>query len=393
MKFEKWLIKGYERSQAAKMCREGINPLIALSLASKGIVTADEARDFMRDDIGLLGDPMMMKDMAPAVARLKKAIEIKEHIAVFGDYDVDGMTSSCLVADYFRRLGLTCEIYIPGRLEEGYGVNRIALDELHEKGVTLIVTVDCGITAVDEVKYASDLGMEMVITDHHECKETLPDAVAVINPKRPDCDYPYKTLAGVGVAFKLICAVDGSKDVVPLLDRYADLVAIGTVADVMSMRGENRALVRYGLNILNTRPRPGLKRLMEQACIADKEIKSATIGFTVAPRLNAAGRMSRTSLTVELLLTHDEAEADRLSQELNVLNTERRRIETQILDEALEILGDRPIHGPIVLAKEGWFQGVLGIVATRLAEKFYVPVILISTDRGEGRGSCRSFGG
>ena len=393
MKFEKWEVAGYDRDRAAAMCREGINPLVALVMASRGTVTAAETREYLRCDAGLLCDPMLLRDMEAAAARVRAAIEHGEHTAVYGDYDVDGMTASCLVADYLRERGLTCDIYIPGRIDEGYGVNRPALDELKRKGVTLVITVDCGITAVEEAEYAAGLGMDMVITDHHECGSELPEAAAVVDPKRPDCPYPNKALAGVGVGFKLICAVEGPEKLPELLERYADLVAMGTVADVMSMRGENRALVSIGLRRLNENKRPGIRSLMEQAGLGDREITSGTIGFNLAPRLNAAGRMSRTGLTVELLLTRSAVEADALAAELNTLNNERRAIETGIMEEALAMLGDEAIRGPIVLAREDWFQGVLGIVATRLAEKYFVPVILISTGSGEGRGSCRSFGG
>ena len=393
MKFEKWEIAGYDRDRAAAMCREGINPLVALVMASRGTVTAAEAREYLRSDAGLLCDPMLLRDMEAAAARVRAAIECGEHVAVYGDYDVDGMTASCLVADYLRGQGLTCEIYIPGRIDEGYGVNRTALDELKRKGVTLIITVDCGITAVEEAAYAASLGMDMVITDHHECGQELPEAAAVVDPKRPDCPYPNKALAGVGVGFKLICAVEGPEKLPELLERYSDLVAMGTVADVMSMRGENRALVSIGLKRLNENKRPGIRSLMEQAGLGEREITSGTIGFNLAPRLNAAGRMSRTGLTVELLLTRSADEAAALAAELNTLNNERRAIETGIMEEALAMLGEETVRGPIVLAREDWFQGVLGIVATRLAEKYFVPVILISTGSGEGRGSCRSFGG
>lgn len=391
MKFEKWDVHGYERQTAAAMCREGINPLVALTMASRGFTKASDVRDFMRSDLGMLHDPMLLRDMAPAVERIKKAIANNEHIAVYGDYDVDGMTSSCVAASYFRSLGLTCDIYIPGRLDEGYGLNEPAIDELFEKGVTLIITVDCGITAISETLYAASKGIELIITDHHECKEELPAAVAVIDPKRRDCEYPNPFLAGVGVAFKLICAVHGG-DVSELIEDYCDLVAIGTVADVMPMVGENRALVYRGLEILNRTKRPGLKCLMEQACVSDKIVTSSTIGFTLSPRLNAAGRMSRTSVTIGLLLTGSEEEGVRLAAELDGLNAERRSIESRILDEAMGLIDDSMLDGPLILSREDWFQGVLGIVATRLSEHFYLPSILISTSDGIGRGSCRSFG-
>lgn len=391
MEFASWDIKGFDRASAAKLYRSGINPLVSVLLASRGMCAEDDIYRLLRTDMSEIADPFLLTDMDIAVERINRAIDSGERIAVFGDYDVDGMTSSCLMASYFRSRGVECDIYIPGRFAEGYGVSSNAVELLHEKGVTLIVTVDCGITAHREVEYAAGLGIDIVITDHHECSETLPDALAVINPKRPDCPYPNKALAGVGVAFKLVCALDGG-NIDTLLETYSDLVAIGTVADVMSVLGENRVLIRRGLTVLNKRRRPGLRLLMREAGLEGRELNSASIGFNLAPRLNAAGRMGRTSLSVELLLTEDENEAENLAHELSELNMNRRALESEIFDDAvaqLSLTGERPI----VLAKKGWYQGVMGIVASRLAEKYFIPTIMICIgDDGLGRGSCRSFG-
>jgi len=393
MKFVDWVIKGYDRAAAVSLSRSGINPLVSVFLASRGMTAVETAQSFLRDDMSVIADPFLLKDMDIAVRRIKRAMENGERIAVYGDYDVDGMTSACLLATYFRSKGADYEIYIPGRTEEGYGVNASALDALKAKGVTLVITVDCGITAGEEAVYAREIGLDLIVTDHHECKETLPDALAVINPKRRDCPYPNKTLAGVGVAFKLVCALERDKNIEELLLLYGDFVAIGSIADVMPVVGENRILIRRGLNALNKKSRPGLRRLMRETCIERRDITTAAIGFALAPRLNAAGRMGRSSLTVDLLLTESAEEAEVLTAELCSLNNERRQLESGIFEEAYSSLLQKPPKGPVVLHNRGWYQGVMGIVAARIAEQFLFPAIMISVDDdGIGRGSCRSFG-
>lgn len=393
MRFEQWKVAGFDRDAAVTLTRAGINPLISVFLASRGITDAGDANDFLKLDIGTIEDPFLLPDMEKAVDRIKAAVANGEKIAVYGDYDVDGMTSSALMATYFRRQGVECEIYIPERMDEGYGVNIPALEMLMQKGVTLVVTVDCGITAIDEVQFANDAGLDIVITDHHECKDKLPDAVAVVNPKRADSAYPNSTLAGVGVAFKLACALERDVDINTLVSTYADLVAVGTIADVMPVTGENRTLIRAGLRVLDRRSRPGLQRLMEETFIQRKSINTAAIGFALAPRLNAAGRMGRTSLSVELLLTSDADEATELTLELCRLNEQRRQLESEIFEEAVALYEANPVKGPIVLGRPGWFQGVMGIVAAKMAEMNMFPALMISIDEyGVGRGSCRSFG-
>lgn len=393
MKFVDWVIKGYDRAAAVLLSRSGINPLVSVFLASRGMTTVEAAEKFLSEDLSVISDPFLLKDMDIAVKRINQAVENGERIAIYGDYDVDGMTASCLLASYFRAKGAPFEIYIPGRMEEGYGVNKTALDALVSRGVSLVVTVDCGITAKYEALYAKELGIDLIITDHHECKDELPDAVAVIDPKRKDCPYPNKTLAGVGVAFKLVCALESTEDIETLLVKYGDFVAIGTIADVMPVTGENRVLIRRGLSALNMKNRPGLRRLMRETCIDRRDINTATIGFALSPRLNAAGRMGRTSLTVDLLLTESEEEADQLTTELCSLNSERRQLESGIFEEAYSSILDNLPKGPIVLSNRGWYQGVMGIVAARIVEQFLFPVVMISLDDdGVGRGSCRSIG-
>jgi single-stranded-DNA-specific exonuclease len=394
MKFAKWIITGYERNAAVALNRCGINPLVAVFLASRGYRTYESACAILENDLSLLIDPFLMRDMDKAVTRIRRAIQSRERVAIYGDYDVDGMTASCLLATYFRAQGIEFEIYIPERTEEGYGVNTAALDTLKSRGVSLVITVDSGITAVDESKYAREIGLDLIITDHHECKPVLPDAVAIINPKRRDCPYPNKGLSGVGVAFKLVCALERHKPIDTLFDQYGDFVAMGTIADVMPVLGENRILIRRGLAALNRKRRPGLRSLIKESCIDRREITVAIIGFILAPRLNAAGRMGRTSLTIDLLLTDDDNEATALTQELCSLNMERKQVESAIFEEAQAHLMKNLPKGPIVLAGRGWFQGVMGIVAARITEQFLFPSVVISIDEeGVGRGSCRSFSG
>jgi len=393
MRNENWEIGDFDRDNAVEFCRNGINPLVSVFLSSRGITDVGDAKAAVGDDPVPFHDPFLMKDMDKAALRIKKAVETGERIAIYGDYDVDGMTSSALLALWLESRGAAYEIYIPGRFDEGYGLNNSALDALKSNGVKLVVTVDCGITAIDEARHAETIGLDLVITDHHECKETLPGACAVVDPKRPDCGYPYKSLAGVGVAFKLVCALENDYLSDDIFQMYSELVAVGTVADVMPVIGENRELIRRGLCILNSDPRPGLRSLISEVNTDPGKITAATVGFTLAPRLNAAGRMGQTGLSVDLLLTEDIKVADRLAVELCRLNGERRSLEQGILEEAVSMLPDSEPDEPIVLARHGWYQGVTGIVAAKMAERYRVPVIIISIDDDcIGRGSCRSFG-
>jgi len=380
------------------LTRAGFSRLLAAVLAVR-YDSPEEARQFLNVDETALGDPLRLKDMERAVRRLRQAIETHETVAVYGDYDVDGITSTCMLTDYLRSKGVTCRWYIPNRLEEGYGVNCDAIRELCERRVTLIVTVDCGVTAIAEAKFAaSTLGVDMIITDHHECQDELPAAVAVVDPKRPDCGYPSHDLAGVGVAFKLLCALEGSAE--PILDRYADLVAVGTIADVMPLAGENRYIVKRGLEKLNAHPHPGLQALIEEVGLWDKNSRTAkkritatNIGFTLAPRLNASGRLGQVESAVRLLLCRTADEASCYAADLCQLNRDRQQLETDIWRQALEMLDTETPDGPIVLAHADWHQGVIGIAASRLAEKYGVPAIMICLDGEEGKGSCRSSGG
>ena len=398
MSFTKWNIPAGNTVIPDALLRQGYSPLLAAMLHVRGYDDPGEARAFLDSSETLLGDPLMMTDMPEAVRRLQRAIDTRETGAVYGDYDVDGITSTCMLTDYLRGKGLSCELYIPDRLEEGYGVNCDAITALRDKGVTLIITVDCGVTTAEEAKFASEIGVDMIITDHHECRKAadsddveLPEAIAVVDPKRPDCNYPSRDLAGVGVAFKLLCALEGSAE--PVLDRYADLVAVGTIADVMPLIGENRYIVKKGLEKLEHNPLPGLRALIEEAGLGEKKVTATNIGFTLAPRLNASGRLGQVETAIHLLLTDSPRKASGYAADLCQLNRERQATETEIWREAREMLGDEKPDTPIVLARENWHQGVIGIAASRLTEAYGVPAIMICLDEDKGKGSCRSCGG
>ena len=395
MKYKQWNQAASDPAAVAALERAGLPTLAAMTLCARGMDTPEKARAFLDAGRGQLQDPLLMKDMDRAAARVARALAAGETIAVYGDYDVDGITSTSLLTDFLRREGGDVIPYIPDRMEEGYGLNTDALDTLHQAGVSLVVTVDCGITAVEEARYATRLGMDLVITDHHECKEELPAALAVVDPHQADCPYPFKCLAGVGVALKLVLALGGKPRQEELLNRYADLAAIGTVADVMSLTGENRTIVRLGLEALRHTGRPGLKALLAQAGLEERPLNSVAIGYTLAPRLNASGRMGCASLAAELLLTADPARGEELAIQLCELNRERQTIEAQISAECQELAEALPPEEryALVLAGGHWHQGVVGIVASRLAEKYSCPAFMICLQDGKGKGSCRSFGG
>ncbi len=391
MSYTRWKIPYGDTTAPPDLINEGYSPLLAAVLCRRGLSDPVQARRFIDCGIELLGDPMTMQGMPQAVARLRSALDTGEKIAVYGDYDVDGITSTCLLVDYLRSRGADCLSYIPDRLGEGYGVNSGAIERLHGQGVSLIVTVDCGVTAVQETAFAASLGIDMIITDHHECPEELPAAVAVIDPKRSGCVYPGRDLAGVGVAFKLLCAME--QDAEALLSWYADLVAVGTIADVMPITGENRYIIKAGLEKLARSPRVGLRALIAESGLGSRKITATTVGFTLAPRLNVSGRLGQAELAAGLLLTGSDSEAAQMAGQLCQLNRDRQALETQIWNQAVSMLGASEPSGPIVLCHENWHQGVIGIVASRLAETYNVPTVMICLDGENGKGSCRSFGG
>ena len=393
MRYKQWKIAHPSPEGRAQLERAGIPSLLACVLSARGVTEPEQAWKLLTPGEEPLLDPMLLKDMDRAVLRVGRALKTGELMAVYGDYDVDGITSTCLLTDCLTRLGGRVRSYIPDRLEEGYGLNEEAVLHLAQQGVTLIITVDCGITAAREVEFARELGIDVVITDHHECKQAIPEAAAVVDPHRPDCPYPFKGLAGVGVALKLAMAAAGPDRAGLVFREYADLAAGGTVADVMPMTGENRTIVQTGLAALAHPRRVGLAQLMEEAGLGDKPVTSVSIGYTLAPRINAAGRMGQADLAAELLLTRDPGRAAALAQELCALNRERQTIECEIFQECVQRLERRPQSGIILLADEHWHQGVVGIVASRLTEKYSCPAFMVCLDQGIGKGSCRSWGG
>lgn len=390
MKHGIWKVSQLEAGAVNALVGSGYAPLAAMVLASRGIGDDRQARAYLDCNAPLL-DPFLMTDMDKAAGRVGLAMSRGEKIAVFGDYDVDGITATCLLTDFLRRHGADVVSYIPGRLEEGYGLNPIAIHQLHAEGVKLIVTVDCGITAVNEAELCKQLGIDLVITDHHECKQTLPAAVAVVDPHRCDGGYPHKNLSGVGVAFKLASALCGSQEKV--LEEYADMVCLGTVADVMPLQGENRVFVARGLESLAHTKRPGIAALMAECGCAPETVSASSIGFMLAPRINAAGRMGQIDLAVELFLTDDPDKAAEAARGLCELNRQRQAVESEIYRQAVSMLPMGKPPEAIVLADESWHQGVVGIVASRIAEEYACPTFLICLDGEHGKASSRSHGG
>ncbi len=395
MKFQKWNIGSPRQTEIDLLRSAGYPYLLSTVLAARGVTTAESAAEYLDRERTLSYSPMQMRDMDRAVARIQRAIAGGETIAVFGDYDVDGITSTVLLMDYLQSCGAACLRYIPRRIEDGYGLSCDAIRRLREQGATLMVTVDCGITGNEEVDYANSLGMDVVITDHHECKDPLPAAVAVVDPHRPDCPYPFKHLAGVGVALKLVLALGGESREGALFARYCTLAAIGTIADVMLMEGENRTIVYCGLEALPHTDFVGVHALLKEAGLLGKPITSIQIGFVLAPRINAAGRMGAADLAADLLMTADPIQAERMAKQLCDLNRKRQAVEQDICADAIQQIEKLPeeSRSALVLASEKWHQGVVGIVASRLSEKYSCPSFMIHLKDGCGKGSCRSYGG
>lgn len=373
-----------------------IPQVIATILLNRKVETEDIPA-YLKKSVSDIVNPTLMLDMDKAVERINTAIENKEKIAVYGDYDVDGITSTALLYEFLLSIGADVEYYIPDRKGEGYGINIMAVNKLFKQGIKLMITVDCGITAIGEVEFAKLQGMDVIITDHHTCKDRLPTAAAaILNPKRSDCEYPFDSLAGVGVAFKLILALAISRkmNTNEVFAAYVDLAALGTIADVVPLLGENRIIVDKGLKAIQNPKRTGLKAIMEVAGVVGKSITASTIAFAIAPRLNAAGRLGTATTAVELILTKDEKRAREIALSLDEENKARQQTEKQIFDDALEIIAADPNFEKkkvIVLAHEDWHQGVIGIVASRLCDLYYKPCILISHSNGIGKGSGRSI--
>lgn len=373
--------------------RIGTTPFTAALLLHRGITSDEEARAFLHPEKQPFHDPFLMKDMEKAVSRIEQAIEAQERIVVYGDYDVDGITATSLLCRNLRQLGAAADYFIPHRQKDGYGLHKETLDEIIAGGARLIVTVDCGISAVEEAAAAKDK-VDLIITDHHLPGKELPKAFAVIDPHRADCAYPDKNIAGVGVAFKL-CQALWQKMRGKAFTGDLDIVALGTVADVVPLLGENRKIVQQGLRVLKKSKRPGIQALLAVTELQEKEITAGHIGFVLAPRLNAAGRLASALRGVELLLTEDGEEAQAIAEELDAANRERQAVEQEILQAAekqIEEIDVKRAH-VLVLHGEGWHPGVIGIVASRIVERYYRPTVIIAEKDGIGKGSCRSIRG
>jgi len=368
--------------------------VVSKVLINRGFTDAAEAKKFLDKDSGNFYSPMLLCDMDKAVARIKKAISEHEHVAVYGDYDVDGITSTALLVSYLRSQGVNVDAYIPDRQGEGYGINKAAVKRICDGGATLLISVDTGITAFEETAYAKELGCDVIITDHHECKDVLPDAVAVINPKREGSEYPFKDLAGVGVAFKLVCAVSNRSER-ELLNRYADLVALGTIADVVPLKDENRIIAAIGIEKISKNPNTGLAAIISTLNLRQKWNSCAVVSYSIAPRLNAAGRMSNAMIAVELLLTSDPETAQELAIRLDDENRNRQNEEKIIFDEAVKMLEGQDLSekNVIVLAKENWHHGIIGVVASRICERYHKTCVLISIEDQWCKSSGRSVDG
>jgi single-stranded-DNA-specific exonuclease len=377
----------------------GISQTLAAILVNRGAADPGAAGEFLDPSLARLHDPLAMRGMADAVFTIARAVREGRRILVWGDYDVDGVTGTALLVDFLRRHTPHVGYHIPHRIEDGYGLDAAAIGRHAAAGVALIVTVDCGISSDREVRAARSLGIDVVVTDHHEPPAALPPANAVLNPRRPGCGYPFKGLAGVGIAFKLAQNLarllgpgPGGGDDERLLS-YLDLVALGTVADIAPLIGENRVLVRHGLELLGASPRPGVRALLEAARIDKRPLRASQIGFGLGPRINAAGRLDRADTAVELFLTAEMRHARRLADLLERLNLRRREIEAQIREEAVRLVEDTPgmlADSTLVLADPGWHPGVIGIVAAKVSERFARPALLISTGLEPGKGSARS---
>ena len=396
MILRKWEVRPLDKERAAAFAQTyGVPFFLAMLMNIRGLDDAAQLREFLGEGEPL-SDPFLLKDMDKAAARITRAVDNMEKIAVYGDYDADGVTSTAMLYSYLETRGADVIFYIPQREGEGYGMNIGAVEYLKEQGVSLIVTVDNGISSVQEVARANELGIDVVVTDHHRPQEILPDAVAVVDAYRPDDTSPYKHFSGVGIAFKLLMALeDGAGDVEDLLEAYSDLAAIGTIGDIVPLTGENRTLIRAGLERLSQSDRPGVQALLENAGIAGKALTSTNVAFTLVPRINATGRMGAPERAVRLLISGYEEEAEVLSEEICADNEERRRVEAEIAEaafadiEAKGYMKDRVV----VVDGENWHHGVIGIVASRVTERCGKPCMIISRGETEAKGSGRSIEG
>ena len=397
LNLKKWVISPLNKERAAHLAEEYNLPFfLSMMLEIRGARGREEIEELLGKEREL-SDPFRMPDMEKAVGRIRTALERFEKIAVYGDYDADGVTATAMLYSYLDSCGANVLFYIPDREGEGYGMNMGAVDSLHEQQVGLIITVDNGITSIKEASYAESLGIDLVITDHHRPLEELPKACAVVDPYRKDCGLPFRDFAGVGVALQLVMALEGgSSGGKAVLENYADLAAIGTIGDVVPLNGENRTLVREGLRLLSRSDRVGVRALLEHAGMAGKKLSAVSVAFTVVPRINATGRIGSPDRAVRLLVSEDPQEADGLAADICDDNEFRRQIEAEILEKALQLLQSEPSRlydRVLVVSGENWHHGVIGIVAARLTERFGKPCMVISSTGEEARGSGRSIEG
>ncbi|MDR3611809.1 MAG: single-stranded-DNA-specific exonuclease RecJ [Ignavibacteriaceae bacterium] len=393
---KRWKIREVYDDYTVKSLADSLNvsEILARLLIQRDITNFSQAKYFFRPSLDSLHDPFLMNGMESATYRVIKALTENQLIMVYGDYDVDGTCSTALLYLFLKELGAKVEFYIPKRLTDGYGINNTGIDYAKSRNTSLIISVDCGITAVDETEYATSLGMDLIICDHHHPKEKIPNAFAVLDPIKPGCSYPFAYLSGAGVAFKLAQGVSEriGKRELPL--KYLDLVALAGAADIVPLIGENRVLVKEGLEQINSNPRPGILALIESSNMHPGELTSGQVIFSIAPRINAVGRMGDAERAVELLITHDKNEAFKLAQVLETENYQRRKIDEDTFLMAQEIVEnsiDLTSDTAIILHQESWHAGVIGIVASRLVEKYYRPTIILTTAGGVAKGSARSI--
>lgn len=397
----KWIFQKQtddELKQIKTLAEElNISPVLAQLLVQRGINTFEEARVFFRPDLSQLHDPFLMADMDKAVARLSEAMELNQKILIYGDYDVDGTTSVSLVYKFLKQFYSNIDFYIPDRYSEGYGISYQGIDFAATNGFKLVVALDCGIKAVDKVKYANTLGVDFIICDHHTPDAELPPAVAVLDSKRKDCPYPYKELSGCGVGFKLMQAFASVNNIefselTPLLD----LVALSIASDIVPITGENRILAFYGLKQINSNPGVGIKSIMDVCGLSDKELNISEIVFKIGPRINASGRMKSGNEAVQLLIANDPVFAKEKCSTINEYNNDRKDLDKNITDEAIELIASDERYAKrrsIVVHKPDWHKGVIGIVASRLTEEYYKPTIVLTNSNGLASGSARSVPG
>jgi len=398
MQTKSWKVKEAADDKSALALSDSLNvsSIVANLLLQRGITNFYEAKSFFRPSLESLHDPFLMNGMQEATQRVIRALTTNEKICVYGDYDVDGTCSAALMYLFLKELGANVETYIPNRITEGYGVSITSIDILKERGINLLITVDCGITAVEEITHAKKLGIETIVCDHHQPKDILPDAYAVLDPIKPGCTYPFKHLSGAGVAFKLAVAVGeriGKKD---MALKYLDLVALAGAADIVPLLDENRILVKEGIDLINTNPRPGILALIKGARMEPGNLSAGQIVFTIAPRINAVGRLGDAIRAVELFTTDNPKKALELAQVLEDENIERRKIDEMTFSHAMQLVDseiDFDANLGIVLHYEDWHPGVIGIVASRLVEKFHRPAVMLTTIDGVAKGSARSVPG